>query len=122
MVQAGKGRTDDYATVLGYPVEIVPDTNPYSLRFGQDFGFRVLSDSKPVANQLVRVSYEGFHDHDESGEHITFYALRTDAEGRAKFLLSNKAIWFISLIHMNKVSDPEVDYESNWATLTFTVK
>ncbi len=122
VVQVGKRRTGDYSAVLGYPVEIVPDANPYDLRFGQELGFRVLIDSKPAADLPVRVGYEGFHGHDESGEHITHYALRTDAEGRAKFLISNKAIWYISLIHMKKVDEAEVDYESNWATLTFTVK
>lgn len=122
LVQVGKERTGDHAAVLGYPVEIVPDTNPYDLRFGQELGFRVLVDGKPAANLPVRVGYEGFHGHDESGEHISHYALRTDADGRAKFLLSNKAIWYISLIHMKEVDEPEVDYESNWATLTFSVK
>lgn len=122
VVQVGKERSTDFAAVLGYPVEIVPDTNPYDLRFGQEMSFRVLVNGKPAANQLVRVGYEGFHQHDESGGHFSHLSLRTDADGRASFLLSNKALWYITLIHMTKSADAGADYESNWATLTFTVK
>lgn len=122
IVQIGKERSVDHAAVLGYRVEIVPDTNPYDLRFGQEMSFRVLVDGKPAANQLVRAGYEGFHQHDAAGGHFSYLSLRTDAEGRARFLLSNKAIWYISLIHMQKSKEAGVDYESNWATLTFTVK
>jgi uncharacterized GH25 family protein len=123
IVQVGNKRTPDHKTKLGYPVEIIPDQNPYELRFGHKMSFQVLFKGKPAANQPVRASYEGFHGHDASGGHINSYDLRTDADGRASFLLNNKALWYISLIHMEeKPDDPDVDYESNWATLTFEVK
>lgn len=79
-------------------------------------------NGEPVADQIVRASCEGFHAHDASGGHINSYTLRTDKDGRARFLLSNKALWYISLIHMQKIDDTEADYESNWATITFQVK
>ena len=121
IVQVGEEKSDTYATKLGYPIEIILDQNPYELRFGDDIGFQVLYDGKPVANQLVRASYEGFHGHDDSGGHINSYDMRTDENGRASFLLNNKALWYISLIHMQKIDDPDADYESNWATITFRV-
>lgn len=122
IVQVGNTRTDDFAKPLGYPVEILLDSNPYSLRFGDKVSFRVLYKGRPVANQLVRASYEGFHGHDTSGAHINAHEIRTDANGRAHFILTNKAVWYISLIHMQKATGADVDYESNWATLTFQVK
>lgn len=120
VVQVGDRKTGDFVRPLGHPVEIVLDQNPYELKFGKDLSFRVLFKGKPLANQLVRASYEGFHGHDASGGHINSYQLRTDKDGRAGFLLNNKAAWYISLIHMEKIKDPEADYESNWATVTFT--
>lgn len=122
IVQVGDARSDDFARSLGYPVEILLDSNPYSRRFGDKVSFRVLYKGKPVANQLVRASYEGFHGHDPSGAHVNAHEMRTDANGRAQFILTNKAVWYISLIHMQKVKAADVDYESNWATLTFQVK
>ena len=121
IVQVGDERTDSYAAKLGYAVEIILDKNPYKLRFGDDIGFQVLHNGEPVRGQLVRASYEGFHGHDDSGGHINSYEMRTDEDGRARFLLNNKALWYISLIHMEKIDDPDADYESNWATITFKV-
>jgi uncharacterized GH25 family protein len=122
IVQVGDPRTADYSMPLGYPVEILLDQNPYDLKFGKEVSFRVLYRGKPLANQLVRASYDGFHGHDASGNHINAHSMRTDKDGRAKFLLSNKALWYISLIYMQKVSEPDVDYESNWATATFLAR
>jgi uncharacterized GH25 family protein len=122
IVQVGDNKTDDFAHELGYPVEILLDQNPYELKFGAEVSFRVLFNGKPVANQPARASYEGFHGHDASGGHINSHELRTDKDGRARFLLSNKALWYISLIHMQPVSDADADYESHWATITFDVK
>jgi uncharacterized GH25 family protein len=123
IVQVGDKRSADYSAPLGYPLEIILEQNPYDLKFGKELGFRVLYRGKPVANQLVYASYEGFHGHDESGEHINAHRIRTDADGRGKFLLSNKALWYLSLIHMQKLDgDRAADYESNWATVTFSVK
>lgn len=122
IVQVGDTKTSDYSSELGYPVEILLDQSPSELRFGDDVSFRVLYQGKPVNNQRVRASYEGFHDHDADGNHLNSYDLSTDSEGRATFLLSNKALWYITLIHMQKINDPDAEYESNWATITFNVK
>ena len=122
IVQVGEPRTADYSRPLGYPVEIILDQNPYELKFGKEVSFRVLSKGKPLANQIVKASYEGFHGHDAAGGHINAHSMRTDKDGRAKFLLSNKALWYISLIHMQRVSAPDADFESNWATVTFLAR
>ena len=121
IVQVGDQKSADYSQPLGYPVEILLDQSPSELRFGDDVSFQVLYQGKPASGQLVRASYEGFHDHDADGNHLNSYNLRTDEEGRASFLLSNKALWYITLIHMQKIADPDADYESNWATITFEV-
>ena len=34
MVQVGNARSDHYATVLGYPAELVPMENPYAVKVG----------------------------------------------------------------------------------------
>jgi uncharacterized GH25 family protein len=123
LLQVGDRRTDDFGKPLGFPIEILLDQNPYSLKFGQEISFRVLLNGKPLANQLVRASYEGFHGHDAKGGHINAREMRTDKDGRARFLLTTKSLWYVSLIQMQRLSaDPEADYESNWATLTFLVR
>jgi uncharacterized GH25 family protein len=67
IVQVGNKRTDDWQTVLGYPIEFVPKTNPYELYTGNEIEVQLLSNGKPLANQLVyvdsRASANG-HSHD----------------------------------------------------------
>jgi uncharacterized GH25 family protein len=121
IVQIGEKRSADYSKPLGYPVEILLEQNPYDLELGDELSFRVLFNGKPAANQIVRASYEGFHGDDASDHHTNAYNLRTDEDGRARFLLNSAAVWYIALIHMEKVDDGEADYESNWATVTFHV-
>ena len=122
LIQAGDTRTNEYSRPLGYALEFITDQNPYDLRFGKELGFRLLFRGKPLANQLVKASYGGFHGHDAAGNHVSSYQLRTDAQGHAPLLLSNKGHWYLSAIHMQKAADGKADYESNWATLTFHVK
>lgn len=121
LIQVGDDRSPTYRERLGYPVEIILDKNPYDLRFGDEIGFQVLADGKPIGNQMARASCEGFHGHDASGGHISYFDLRTDSAGRAKFLISQKCVWYVSLIHLREADDADADYESNWATITFEV-
>lgn len=121
IVQVGEERSGDHARPLGYPIEILLDGNPYDLDVGDKLDFRVLFEGHPVQNQIVRVSHEGFDGNDSAHHDGNAYVLRTDEEGRAHFTLTEPAVWYIALIHMQKMNDDVVDYESNWATVTFEV-
>lgn len=123
LFQVGKTYTDDYKTILGYKVEIVPEKNPGTLKVGDEMPAQVLFEGKPLANQLVYVSHASYKPNfDGPAPDGSKYALRTDANGRFKFELSAKDKWFIQLINMQKIDDEDADYESNWSTLTFEVK
>ena len=89
--------------------------------FGHDM-FLVLAEGEPVAGQLVYASYEGFHGHDESGSHRETAQLRTDEKGVARVELTLPGRWHVRLIRMLPSDEESVDYESNWATLTFEVR
>ena len=82
----------------------------------------VLRESKPVANQLISASYDGHHSHNDDGTHVEAVRTRTDEQGVARIALRNAGVWYIRLIHMVERPEPDVDYESNWATLTFEVR
>jgi hypothetical protein len=40
----------------------------------------------------------------------------------ARLSLGAAGSWYVKFIHMTRVAEPEVDYESKWATLTFAVR
>jgi len=115
--QAGAKQSDNYKTALGYPVEIVPVTNPYSLKSGNTFEFQCLKDGKPLVNQFVMTGRE-----DANGKLIVGKNIRTDKNGTAKFKLDGAGKWYVRFINMTRLTDPNLNYESKWATLTFQIK
>ncbi|MGF1462707.1 MAG: DUF4198 domain-containing protein [Maricaulaceae bacterium] len=122
IVQVGDTRSDDFAKALDYPVEIVLAENPTALDTGDRVAFQVLRSGEPVPGQLVYASYAGFEGEDGAGDHARAVQMRTDNTGRAAFELSRAGVWYLTLIHMEKLADDtDADYESNWATLTFEV-
>lgn len=117
LVQVGNARSAHYATPMGYPAEIMPMANPYSLKAGATLQVKTLVDGKPAANQLVMFGGE------VSGkEAMEQKSTRSDANGMASIPLATAGVWYIKFIHMAKVERDGLDYESKWATLTFEVR
>lgn len=68
--QVGEQLTDDWKTVLGYPIEFVPLSNPYDLHAGHDLKVKLLWQDKPLANQLVYIgSKPTAHTHSDETAH-----------------------------------------------------
>lgn len=147
--QVGDTKTDDWKTVLGYPIEFVPQANPYEKYTGDKLEVQLLLDGKPLANQLVYADYirsanAHTHDHEHSHEHThegqethehehrhdeehnhthtSGQQLRTDEQGILTVNLPEDGIYYLRTIHMVSLSDnDELTHESKWATLTFEV-
>lgn len=124
VLQVGDRRSDGWRARLGYPVELVPRTNPYRLSVGDTLPLQLLEEGRPVPDQLVWASWEGWSP-PEGGEadHREPVRARTDAEGVVRIPLREAGRWYVRLIHMERTDDdPEVDYVSKWASLTFEVR
>lgn len=120
--QVGDQRSDDWKTVLGYPIEFVPETNPYDLSIGETLRVKLLYKGQPLANQLV---YAGFgaeghtHSPDSEGHQHNDVKLQTGADGVVALKVDHEGQWFLRTIHMALSNEPGLTHESNWATLTF---
>lgn len=114
--QVGSARTAGYDEVLGYPAELVPLDNPYTLRVGGTLRVRALVDGQPVANQFVLSGGR------TANGRIDQRGVRTDASGVARVRLRSAGVWYVKFIHMVPVQNDSVNYESKWATLTFAVR
>ncbi len=55
--QVGDRKTNDWSTVLGYPIEFVPQANPYEKYSGEQLEIQLLLDGQPLSNQLVYANY-----------------------------------------------------------------
>ena len=70
--QVGDQKSEDWNTVLGYPIEFVPMQNPYDLHTGAILKVKLLKNGAPLANQLVYADFKAQkngHSHDDSDEH-----------------------------------------------------
>jgi hypothetical protein len=122
ILQVGDEMTGTWKHRLGYPVEFVPLANPSQLCAGDALEFEVLAQGEPLPGQLFCASYEGFEGHDAGGSHREAISGRTDAAGVGRIELERLGRWYLRLIRMVESPEDGVEYESNWATLTFEAK
>lgn len=115
LVQVGEGGPEAYGQRVGHPIEFVPLEDPFSLHPGDRFRARLLWRGEPLANHVVFAGRAG------AGEGPTSHA-RTDSKGVVEFPVFVSGPWYLKAIHMAEdADDPEVEYRSHWATLTFRV-
>ncbi len=83
---------------------------------GQTIAVKCFADGKPIANQYVMAGWQ-------AGNRLSpQFSTRTDAEGVARIQLRAAGHWYIKFIYMQSASEPNLNYESKWASLTFEVK
>lgn len=117
-IQVGSTRTERFGAELGYPAELVPLNNPYSLRPGGTLRVRAVVEGEPVANQVVVSGGRT-----PSGARIPQRTVRTDSDGVARVRVSSRGLWYVKFINMQRsAADTTIDYESKWATMTFAVR
>lgn len=122
ILQVGEVSTDDFQQILGYPIEFILQDNPNEISAGDVVRFVLLRDSKPLPNQLV---YYGHRtgDEEDTMEHVHDKTYtRTDEEGLGSINLSEVGVWYLRTIHMERSNEEELDYESNWATVSFMIR
>lgn len=121
--QVGEPLTDDFRHKLDYKAEIFIEQNPGNVKVGDEMSFQVLFDGKPLAGQIVYVSHATYPaPANATVPQSSLYAIRTDENGRGRFKITTKDKWYLQMIHMQKVDDGDVDYESNWSTITFEIR
>ncbi len=102
----------DVKRPVGLHLEIVPLSDIYRLKRGQALEVQVLYENRPLAGaQLMAFSKKKPKDR---------LLQRTDAQGRARFVLPHADIWMLSAVHMIPApADAKADWESFWASLSF---
>jgi len=120
--QVGNKLSDDFNTVLGYPTEFIPMTNPYSLKVGDDISMKLLIHGKPMAGEMVYASYDDQYGHAKDGTPLDAFKVPTNSEGVVKIKISNAGHWYFRTVNMVKSPDKDADYVSISASITFEVK
>jgi len=115
--QVGDTRTNDFSTVLGYPAEIVPVSNPYEMKVGDELAVKCLLAGQPAANVVVLGGGRT-----TAGARIPAQTTRANADGIARIKLTTKGLWYVKFISMEKTTHEGLTVESKWATMTFGVR
>jgi len=118
LLQVGDRRTSQFETEFGYPIEFIPLQNPYTRKVGDQLGFKLLWQGKPLPNQVVHFTHRNTSSNEPAEENST----RTNDKGELSISLDAAGQWYVATIHMEEVEEEGLDYESNWATLTFGVR
>jgi len=120
--QVGNKLSDDFTTVLGYPIEFIPMTNPYALKIGDEFSMKLLIQGKPVSGEMVYASYNNKHGHAKDGTLLDAFKVLTNNEGIVKITITNTGHWYFRTVNILKSSEKDSDYISNSASITFEIK
>jgi hypothetical protein len=111
LIKAGTGAdTSVLSEVLGYPLEIIPLNNPYTLT-DNTLKIRILYNDKPISGLAVFA----FNAADPESQQ----RVNTDAAGEASIALDSNGTWLIKAVHIYEIDNPYADWESFWASLTF---
>jgi Domain of unknown function (DUF4198) len=114
LLQAGGGAPAGNDRSLDFTLELVAEKNPYGLKPGAELPVRILYEGKPLSNALIAAL-----PYDEPDRKLS---QRSDANGRVVFRLPRAGAWLIKAVHMVRTRDnPEADWESFWASLTFAI-
>ncbi|MEN8787996.1 MAG: DUF4198 domain-containing protein, partial [Flavobacteriaceae bacterium] len=114
ILQVGENTTEEFSEELGYPIEFVPLQNPYELSVGDMIDFKLIYKGKALANSVVH-----FGTDTQEGQPTKVNASITDEDGEFSFELTRSGHWYVGAIHMVESDEAGIDYESNWATITF---
>lgn len=116
--QVGDKLSDDYKRQLNYPAEIIPQQNPYALKVGDTITVLCTVEGQPARHQFLMAGWES-----RGGKlHVLdLLETRADSNGFARVKLAGAGKWYIKFIHMTPLDDPNLNYESKWASLTFEI-
>lgn len=113
--------SDYYKHVVGFPIEIVPEKDPYTLKKGDSLPVQVLYRGAPAADLQLEADYAG-----PQGSKTRVVG-RTDKDGRISVPLNSTGKWRLHSLKMEHLTpetggEPAADWESFWASLTFEIR
>ncbi|WP_460582361.1 DUF4198 domain-containing protein [Hymenobacter arcticus] len=113
-----------FRRVLGLPLELVPEQNPYRLRPGAALTVRVLAQGQPVPGALVQVWQAEIRSSAQpsAAPIVSHFTTHTNAQGRVLLRLPGAGPYLLATVRM-EAAPPQLanraDWLSTWASLTF---
>jgi hypothetical protein len=114
LVRAADGPSAGFDRVLGLPLELVLETDPFAWNGGEKLALRLELAGKPLAGRQVKLARL-------AAPHQVLLA-RTDEHGRVEFLPTMAGAVSAFAVHQRRAASEqhlEGDWEGLWASLVF---
>jgi uncharacterized GH25 family protein len=93
VLQAGKMTDDTFKKEVGFPVEIIPERNPYTAKKGMTVRFKILYKGKPYFGAKVKVW-------NRHNNRTTIQNIFAQQDGMIETHISNPGAWMLSVVKM----------------------
>jgi uncharacterized GH25 family protein len=98
--------------VLGFPLELIAEKNPYTIGPGDDLPVRLMYENRPLSGALVIAM--------NRQNPLEKISARTGPGGRVQLHLRPGGMWLVKAVHMTPApAGSNADWQSYWASLTF---
>jgi uncharacterized GH25 family protein len=112
LVLSGSSGRTQADRVLGFPLELVAERNPYAMGDGGELPLRLMYEKGPLAGALVVAMNRLDPAQKQSA--------RTGRDGRVRIRLRSGGMWLIKAVHMAPApAGSNAEWASWWASLTF---
>jgi uncharacterized GH25 family protein len=115
IVQSGEKLDNTFRKEIGFPVEILPEENPYSLKVGSPVHFKILYNKKPLFG--VRVKVWNLYNNKVSVQNIF-----AQQDGVIETHITNNGSWMVSFAKMIPSKESRADWQTLRASLVFGIK
>ena len=113
IVQVGHIKDFTFNLKTDLPLDIIPTSNPYTLKNRESLRARILFRNSPLANARVKV----WHRQKNKTEKME---LTTDSDGEITFPVRTIGKWMVSAVTIERLNDnPIADWQSYWGSLTW---
>lgn len=121
LIRAGDGSSAAVTRPAGLTIELVPRSDPTTLRPGDRLRLQLLFEGKPASGVLVGAIYATAASKADEWP----LTARTDARGEVEFPLGDAGPWLIRAVQMvrrtGETGAQAADWETYWASLTFAL-
>lgn len=113
LIQVGNVKDKTFSVTTGMPVDILPLSNPYSLKNKDSISVKILFLNSPLANALVKI----WHRENNTTEKTE---ITSNENGEIKFPIFVTGKWMVSLVKMERLEkDTKAQWQSYWGNLTW---
>jgi len=113
LIQVGNIKDKTFSVNTDLPVDIIPITNPYTLKNEDSLTVKILFRNFPLANALVKIWHRENDKTEKSG-------LVSNENGEIKFPVTISGKWMLSVVKMERLeNDTQAQWQSYWGSLTW---